>query len=102
MNALKTAEERLARREEKIKKFLAGDEPFRYMMLSRLQADCIRYLDYGYSSGVLEPCYLWANDVQDHIAYMEAIYNSLPEAPQWLTSEELDSLKERILNIERE
>lgn len=63
------------------------DNQFSYMMLSRLQMDCDYYLGYGNRSEKV----LWAGNVDDHIAEMKKLWNSLPknEKPEWLTMNDI-------------
>lgn len=60
---------------------------FRYMLLDRLRQDCSYYLRIGGSASCL-----WADDEQDQIDTMRAIWNSFPEGdkPEWLTMEHID------------
>lgn len=62
----------------------ASAEP--YMLLSRLQQDC----DYFLGAGGRAEKHLWAGNVQDQIAKMREIYDTLAEKPQWLTAEDID------------
>lgn len=60
-----------------------------YMMLSRLQGDCIGFLtegDWRYH----QPSRIWAGDVQKHIDKMRQLWNILPIKPEWLTMEQIN------------
>ena len=59
------------------------DIAFNYMMLSRLQLDCKYYLGCGNRNKK----HLWADTVEEHIAYMKELYNgfSEDEKPEWIT-----------------
>lgn len=72
---------------------LNGDDKFRYMMLSRMQADCNYYLGNG---GQNAKHSLWACDESEHIEIMRALWHSLPVAPEWLTLEEIDEYAKRM------
>lgn len=65
------------------------DDTFRYMLLSRMKADCDYYLGYG------NRCkkHLWAGDPADHIKFMKILWGSLPEEPEWLTLEQIEKYK---------
>lgn len=71
----------------------SNDPSFNYGMLSRLQSDCEYYLGYG------NRCtkYLWAEDEQTHIDIMRALYDKVPESPEWLTKEQIDSYEQRMV-----
>ena len=62
-----------------IEKLINNDEQFRYQMLSRLQSDVKYFLGNGNGN---KNC-LWGKDIRTHIEAMVAIYDSLPEAPEW-------------------
>ena len=62
-----------------IEKLINNDEQFRYQMLSRLQSDVKYFLGNGNGN---KNC-LWGKDIRTHIEAMAAIYDSLPEAPEW-------------------
>ena len=63
-----------------------------YRLLSRLKADCDYFLDAG---GRAEK-HLWAGNVKDQIAKMRELYDSLPDKPEWLTSENIDRYAQRM------
>lgn len=66
---------------------LNHDKKFRYMLLDRMREDCKYYLGYGNRN----PKELWANNVEEHIAYMKMLWNSFAEdeKPEWLTMNEI-------------
>lgn len=63
------------------------DLKYRYMLLSRMQADCEYYLGYGCRNRKR----LWAGDENRQIEYMLWIYDSFTEneKPVWLTREQI-------------
>lgn len=67
---------------------------FRYMMLDRLRQDCNYYLGYGNRN----PNNLWADNEQDQIDNMKAIWLTFPEedTPEWLTWEDLENYAKRM------
>lgn len=71
---------------------LSRPAEFRYMLLDRMRQDCEYFLGARYEK------YLWAGSVSEQIKTMRAIYKSLPEAPQWLTMEEMDEYAKAMQN----
>lgn len=63
------------------------DEPFRYMLLDRLRADCKYYL----GAGNRMEKYLWAGSVGDQILAMQTLWRSFDQdkKPEWLSWEDL-------------
>ena len=71
------------------------DHPLRqedYRLLDRLKADCDYFLDAG---GRVEK-HLWAGNARDQISKMRELYDSLPDKPEWLTSEDIDRYARRM------
>ena len=68
-----------------IKNLLEKDDRFRYMLLDRMRSDVKYFLGNGNRH---EPD-LWAGNAKDHIIIMDALMRSLPEQPQWLSTEQL-------------
>lgn len=68
---------------------------YRYMLLSRMQADCDYYLGNGHRAKK----YLWAGDEVEHMAAMVMLWDSFePEQkPEWLTVEQLNNYKKKLL-----
>ena len=77
---------------------LQYDKKFRYMLLSRLQADCEYYLNYGNRNTKR----LWAGNKRKQIEYMTLLYDSFKEneKPQWLTMDEILDYKKRMTESE--
>ena len=63
-------------------------EKFNYMMLSRLEGDCKYFL----GNGNRNVKHLWADTVEEHIAYMKKLYNDFPEneKPEWITLKQIE------------
>ena len=68
-----------------VKHLLERDDRFRYMLLDRMRSDVKYFLGNGNRH---EPD-LWAGNAKDHIIIMGALMRSLPEQPQWLSTEQL-------------
>ena len=77
---------------------LSRDEEFRYMLLSRMQSDCLYYLGNGNRHGGR----LWAGNEKDQIDTMRAIWDSFPadKKPEWLTREQIDEFEAQMINEE--
>lgn len=63
-----------------------------YRLLDRLRADC----EYFLGEGQRNTKHLWAESVSGQIAKMRQLYDLLPEAPEWLTKDLIDSYEERM------
>ena len=57
-----------------------------YVLLDRLRADC----DYFLGAGGRSEKHLWAGNVHAQIKKMRELYDTLPEKPEWLTTEAID------------
>ena len=77
-----------------LKKY-AKDSIFLYRLLSRLQADCEFYLNYGSRNSK----HLWALDETDHINEMLSIYMYLEIKPEWLSLEQIKEYS-RLMNVQ--
>ena len=77
-----------------MKDILNRDVSFRYLLLSRLKSDCQYYL----GAGNRNPKNLWAGNEVEHIACMEALWNSFPEGqkPEWLTYDQILEYEQKI------
>lgn len=76
-----------------LKRFdLLDREPkFYYMLLGRLQQDCNYLIDSSHSADTL-----WAHDIDDQINLMYALYDIVPEKPQWITIDEIAELEDKM------
>lgn len=73
---------------------LNGDDSFRYMMLSRLQSDC----KYVLNNELCDLRHLWVvDDPKTHCELMRELYKSLPEEPDWITLEDIDTYEKEML-----
>lgn len=70
----------------------SGNE-FCYMMLSRMQNDCLYYLGYGNKNNK----HLWAKNEYDQIELMRMLYDILPEKPEWLAKEQIEEYANEML-----
>ena len=84
---------------ETLKKVLANaeetaprDYTFEYMLLDRLRMDCEYYLGAGQHSEK----HLWAGDCHSQIAKMRELYEMIPDKPEWLTPEMINSYEARM------
>ena len=86
----------LTRQEEMVRYLLTFDVDHRAMLLGRMRSDVEYYLNngtaYGYSDGNL-----WAGNFEDHLTYMKALYDSLPEhrQPENLTVEKIEGYRSK-------
>lgn len=65
---------------------------FEYQLLDRLRTDC----EYFLGNGNRAERHLWAGNVDGQIAKMRELYDLLPEKPEWLTEQEIDSYERRM------
>jgi len=70
---------------------------FNYQMLGRLKNDCEYFLGYGKRNINT----LWGYNIEEHINEMKRIYGELNEKPEWLTMEEVESYKTKMLAEEK-
>ena len=63
-----------------------------YRLLSRLKADC----DYYLGAGGRAEKHLWAGSVEAQITKMRELYDALPEKPEWLTEQDIDSYESQM------
>ena len=71
------------------------DYKFEYQLLDRLRADCKFFL----GNGNHHSKYLWAQSVKAQIAKMRELYDMLPEKPEWLTKEQIDTFEQKMLAV---
>ena len=67
--------------------FRNKDNKYKYMLLSRMQADCEYYLKWGGHS----PRHLWAGSIKKQIKAMKELYKSFSseEKPKWISWEDI-------------
>lgn len=73
-------------------------QPFsaEYRLLDRLRADC----EYFLGAGQRAEKHLWAGSVEAQIAKMRELYAQLPEKPNWITLEVINSYARRMAALE--
>lgn len=64
---------------------------FQYIMLGRLQSDCLYFL----GNGNRNLKHLYYDSVEEHIEEMVKIWNNLPEKPEWLSLEEIKDVLQK-------
>ncbi|MFK8770406.1 LPD11 domain-containing protein [Aeromonas caviae] len=67
---------------------------FKYQLLGRMKQDC----EYFLGNGARNIKHLWADNVEEQIASMRALHDSLPAdaKPEWLTTEQIDEYAKRM------
>lgn len=68
------------------------DNEFNYQLLDRLRTDC----EYFLGNGNRNVKHLWAGNVEDQIAKMKELYNTLPEKPDWITMEDIENYEKEM------
>lgn len=70
-----------------------ADSPeFKYQLLDRLKSDC----EYFLKAGNRSEKHLWAGNVDDQIAKMKELWNSLEEKPEWLSMEDIENYEKEM------
>ena len=67
-----------------------------FKLLARLKQDCEYYLGFGNR----HKKHLWALDEKKQIRIMKALYEGLPEKPEWLPLKKIDEYEKEMLKIE--
>lgn len=65
---------------------------FKYQLLDRLKSDC----EYFLKAGNRAEKHLWAGNVDDQIAKMKELWNSLEEKPEWLSMEDIENYEKEM------
>lgn len=68
------------------------DYSYEYQLLDRLRQDC----EYFLGEGQRNEKHLWAGNIDAQIKKMRDLYDMLPDKPEWLTSEAINSFAERM------
>lgn len=78
---------------------VAANAPYEneYRLLSRLLADCKYFCGNGFGAAK----YLWADNIAGHIAIMRVTYSVLPNAPEWLTKDNIDAWERAMYEVEK-
>lgn len=70
-----------------------ADSPeFKYQLLDRLKSDC----EYFLKAGNRNEKHLWTGNVDDQIAKMKELWNSLEEKPEWLSMEDIENYEKEM------
>lgn len=75
-----------------ISEILGKNACFRYQLHSRMKSDCEYYLGCGNRLRK----YLWADDEEEQIALMKALWHSFSEKPEWITWDEILEYERRM------
>lgn len=69
------------------------NDKFKYMLLDRCKNDCLYFLGNGngYEGN------LWGKSIEEHIKVMRELYDSVPEKPEWLTEEDINSFEAEMI-----
>lgn len=67
-------------KEEFTKWIETTEESYKYQLLDRMRTDCDYFLGYGNRCEQR----LWAESIENQIAFMGIIYNLLSKKPEWL------------------
>lgn len=67
-------------KEEFTKWIETTEESYKYQLLDRMRTDCDYFLGYGNRCKQR----LWAESIENQIAFMGIIYSLLSEKPKWL------------------
>lgn len=59
---------------------------FEYMLLARMKSDCEYYIN---THGTETSNQLWAKNPAEQIEKMQALYDTVPEKPEWLSQEDI-------------
>ena len=76
---------------------LARPNIFRYQLLGRMQMDCDYYLCYGRFNG--NHLYMGNDNLEGQIEVMKAIWHSFSEKPVWITLEQIEDYRIKMLAV---
>lgn len=70
------------------------ENQYAYALLDRMKSDC----EYFLFPRANDEKYLWAKDIDTHIAIMKEIYERFPddEKPEWISMSEIISFEEKM------
>ena len=71
----------------------------RYMFLSRMQIDCVNYLNEDNKQTYREPKYLLMGNIEDQIEEMKILYNEIQIKPVWCTLEDIENYEREMKKI---
>lgn len=77
---------------------------FQYMMLSRLQSDCVGFFGRDEDGSSHMDCryqnehFIWGKDIRKLVSEMNRLWDEIPEdlKPEWLTREEIEGFCKRV------
>lgn len=77
---------------------------FQYMMLSRLQSDCVGFFGRDDDESSHMDCryhnehFIWGKDIRKLVSEMKRLWDEIPEdlKPEWLTREEVEGFCKRV------
>ena len=77
---------------------------FQYMMLSRLQSDCVGFFGRDEDGSSHMDCryqnehFIWGKDIRKLVSEMKRLWDEIPEdlKPEWLTREEIEGFCKRV------
>lgn len=77
---------------------------FQYMMLSRLQSDCVGFFGRDEDESSHMDCryqnehFIWGKDIRKLVSEMKRLWDEIPEdlKPEWLTREEIEGFCKRV------
>lgn len=75
------------------------DDTDRYLFLSRMQVDCVNYLNEDNKQTFKESKYLVMGNVKDQIEEMKALYDEVSVKPVWCTLEDIKHYEEEMNKI---
>lgn len=87
LNKLNESEDFNTSTKNTIDELVKQPNKFKYQMLDRLKSDC----EYFLGNGNRNEKDLWADNVEEQIAIMKALWNSLEEKPEWLSMEDIEN-----------
>lgn len=75
------------------------DDTDRYLFLSRMQIDCVNYLNTDNKQKHKELEYLLMGNIKDQIEEMKALYDEVSVKPVWCTLEDINHYEEEMNKI---
>lgn len=75
------------------------DDTTRYLFLSRMQIDCVNYLNEDNKQTFKESKYLLMGNAEDQIEEMKALYDELSVKPIWCTLEDIKHYEEEMNKV---
>ena len=69
---------------------------YRYQLLGRMKSDCLYFL--GFGNGRSE---LWGGTIINHIDFMQTLYSLIAEKPEWISEEDIEQFKQRMLENQK-